>query len=159
VNERYIFVIAALVAEFCASVIFYAVSPLNPLLSAFPDLISYAGQHAPTALILWLVVLSGAWIYAGPQLTRTRQNMSTKLKFLTSLGLVGVFIDGFVSLYQFESSSETMTRSVSDVAIAAALAERAAIYVVSFSAVALISFLIGRNRKPVITPPPRFGRE
>ena len=157
-NERYIFVIAALVAECVTSLIFYAASPDNPLCVAFADLPNYFGQHAPLAFILWLLLLGGSWVYYGPSILRPRQNLSTKLSFLAKLTAVGLVIDNLVSLFLLENSPEVVIHSASTTAIVSGFAERTLLYVATFSIVVLFGFLIGRRQKPVVTPPPRFGR-
>ncbi len=158
-NERYTFVIAALVADLGASVLLYEIAPANPLCAVSPDLLSYAGQHISFACILWLLVLTGAWLYSGSQLVRIRQNLSTKLTLLVKLGVAGILIDNAVSIYLLSSALQGSPGTASASAVAPALAGRSILYVIGFSAVVLISFLISRNRKPIVTPPPRFGRE
>ena len=110
-SERHTFVISALAAECGASVAFYALFPTNPICVAFSNLLNYAGQHAPLALLLWLISLAGAWIFYGSKLLRPRQNLSTKVSFLIKLGITGVIIDNIVSLYQFEDSVDSRLKS------------------------------------------------
>jgi hypothetical protein len=158
-NERYVFVIAAFVAELSASSLFFAANPSSPLSAAAMGLLPYAVQHLSMAVVIWLLLGVGVWIYNGSQHLRLRQSPSSKLSFLAKLGLAGVFIDNAVSIYQLEDSSEAITRSASTAATLGDLAERTFFYGIGFSAVVGVSFLIGSRRRPTVTPPPRFGRE
>ena len=157
-NERIIFMSAALLAEMSAATIFSLILPNNPLCAATLDRANYVGWHTTAAISLWLLVLAGAWLVLGGQLFRSRQHQGTKLKFLASLCFAGVVIDLVVSLYQYEGSRDTMPWSTSTGQILAGLAVQAALYVGSFAIVVASSFLFRRERHDAMTPPPRFGR-
>ncbi len=104
-NERTTFPMAVAVAELSASVLTYFYSPTGPLCAGFANLLSYAGQHGSLAVLLWLLAFGAAWLIGGKPLVRPRQNLSTKLRLLTWIGLTGIVIDNAVSLYQFESQA------------------------------------------------------
>lgn len=158
-NERIIFISAALLAEMSAATVFSLLLPNNPLCALTPDRANYVGWHTTAAISVWLLVLAAAWLVLGGQLFRTRQHHGTKLKFLGSLCSAGVVIDMVVSLYQFEGSQDSMPWKTSTGQILAGLGVQAALYVVSFAAVVAGSFLFRRERHDAMTPPPRFGRD
>ena len=158
VNERYIFVFAALVAELGASVAFYLISPNNPLCANVAGLPNYLDRHAAFDILFWIPALGGIWILNGPQLLRLRQKFSTKLFFLANLALVGVMLDNLVSLYVFETFPAGPVGIVSTSGLIAALAERTVLYLLFFSGAVLVGFLVTHKRRSVVTPPPRFGR-
>jgi hypothetical protein len=92
-------------------------------------------------------------------LVRPRQNLSTKLRLMASLGGTGVVIDNAVSLYQFADSSAVARASVPTSALMLGLTGRTLIYGIVFAAVVGLGCLIGSMQRSTVTPPPRFGRE
>jgi len=160
VNERITFIVAALAGDLTASAVLYLFFPLSPLCTSSPSLLNYAGQHAPLAVIIWLVIWTGAWLMMGPRATRPRQNLSTKLKLLAGLGVVGIVIDNAVSLFQYiNGASETITGGGPSRTAVFGFAARTVIYAISFATVVALSYLISLTRKSTVTPPPNFGRE
>ena len=158
-NERITFIVAALAGDLIASVVVYHYAPLSPLCVNFPNLMNYAGQHAPLAVVAWLVICSGAWLLMGPLAMRPRQNLSTKIQLLAGLGVVGIAIDNAVSLFQYMNNApETMAGGLAQ-SVAFGFVVRTVIYAISFAVVVLFSYLISLSQRPSTTPPPDFGRE
>ena len=157
-NERITFVGAALIGDLGASTLVYLMAPSGPLCARFLTLPSYAGQHGSLTTIAWLLVWTGAWLTMGPRAMRPRLNLSTKIRLLATLGVVGLGIDNAVSMVQqYISAPEPADRWWSW-SVLPGLAERTLIYAVGFAGVVLLSYLISRTRKPIETPPPPFGR-
>lgn len=159
-NERIAFVVAALAGEFAASAVIYLYAPLSPLCVSFPSLMNYAGQHAPLAVIVWLVIGTGAWLLMGPLAMRPRQNLSTKLRLLAWLGVLGIAIDNAISLFQYiNNAPETMANGGLSRSVAFGFVVRTVVYAISFAAVVLLSYFISITTKSTMTPPPDFDRE
>lgn len=158
-NERITFLTAAATAELVASPLTWILSPTGPLCAGSPNLMTYAVQHGLLSAILWLLTFAAAWLYAGSRLVRPRQNLSTKLRLMASLGGTGVVIDNAVSLYQFADSSAVARASVPTSALMLGLTGRTLIYGIVFAAVVGLGCLIGSMQRSTVTPPPRFGRE
>ena len=158
-NERITFIVAALAGDLIASAAVYHYAPLSPLCVSFPSLLNYAGQHAPLAMIAWLVICGGAWLLMGPLAMRPRQNVSTKIQLLAWLGVAGIAIDNAVSLFQYiNNAPETMTGGGLARSVAFGFAARTVIYAISFAAVVVISYWISLTQESTVTPPPDFGR-
>jgi hypothetical protein len=158
-NERITFVVAALIGDLGASILVYLIAPSGPLCARFPSLLSYAGQHGSLAAITWLVVWTGTWLTMGPRAMRPRQNLSTKIGLLITLGVVGLVIDNAVSVSQQYISAPEPADSWWSWSVPPGLAERTLIYAIAFAGVVLLSYLFSRTQKPNETPPPPFGRE
>src|SRR6202790_3113954 len=92
-NERIIFLVAAISAELTTSVLFHMAFPAGPFAVGFPQILPYVGEHGTLALAFWVAVLAFGWVTQGSRLSRSRQNLSTKLWLLGWLGLAGVLIE------------------------------------------------------------------
>jgi len=158
-NERNTFVAAAIVADLVTSVVYYSASPTSALCAASPGLLSYVGQQVSIVTVLWLLVLTAAWLALGQRLIRPRQNFSTKLRVLGWLGMVGLVIEAIVSVYLFSNASDALTSRIAISSIAVELLIRSALYAGIFAVTVLVGYQIGRTQKSTLTPPPRFGRE
>ena len=158
-DERITFIVASVAAEISASVLFYLCFPASPLTAASPDLLSYAGQHGALAITVWALLLAGAWFALGQQLTRLRQNLSSKLGVLLRLGMIGILITGAVSLYQLSAAPDPVNARVTSGPMILSLLVQTVIYAGTFAGLVFVAYVVGRTRKPLVTPPPRFGRE
>ncbi len=158
-NERITFIVAALVGDLSASIFVYLVAPSGPLCAAFPGLLNYGGQHVSFAVIVWLAVWAAAWLTMGPRVMRLRQNLSTKIRLLVTLGVTGMVIDNAVSIFQQYINASVLANGWWSSSMFVGLVERTLIYAISFAGVVVLSHLISRTRKSAETPPPKFGRE
>ncbi len=159
-NERITFVVAALVGDSVASLALSFYAPLNPLCIGFPNSVNYLAQHAPLAVIVWLVLATGVWVLMGPLAMRRRQNLSTKISLLTWLGVAGVVIDNAVSLGQYISNRpEVITGGWLTRSVFVGFAARTVFYAVGFGVVVVASYMLSLTRRSTVTPPPSFGRE
>jgi hypothetical protein len=159
VNERITFIVAALVGDLSASIFVYLIAPSGSLCVGFPGLLNYAGQHISIAMIVWLAVWTAAWLTMGPRVMRLRQNLSTKIRLLVTLGVTGMAIDNAVSIFQQYINAPVLASGWWSSSMFVGLVERTVIYAVSFAGVVLLSYLITRTQKSTETPPPKFGRE
>jgi len=92
-----------------------------------------------------------------PRIWRRRQNESTKVRVLTWIGLVGLAIDGLVSVYLVIQSGEGSGGGRRVMALHIGL--RMVMYAVGFAGVVVAArWFGGRRSPPAVTPPPRFGR-
>jgi hypothetical protein len=158
-NERITFLVSAISAELTTSVLFHMAFPAGPLAVGFPGILTYVGEHGTLALAFWVAVLAFGWVTQGSRLSRSRQNLSTKLWLLGWLGLAGVLIDNTSSYFLFSTSAEPIVSLTAPSALVLALVERSLIYVSIFGIAVLVCYLISRNQRPTDTPPPRFKRE
>ena len=158
-NERITFIVAALVGDLSASIFIYLIAPMGPLCVGFPGLLNYAGEHTSMAVIVWLAVWTAAWLTMGPRVMRLRQNFSTKIRLLVTLGVAGMVIDNAVSLFQQYINAPVLANGWWSSSMFVGLVERTLTYAISFAVVVLLSYLISRTRKSTETPPPGFGRE
>jgi hypothetical protein len=158
-NDRITFLAATVTAGLITSVLPCLFSPSSPLCAGAPGLLNYAGDHFFLTVALWIAVFAAGWLVAGPRLVRPRQNLSTKLRLLTWLGVGGILIDNTVSLYQFQNSPAASMVRLPSSSLLPGLAGRSLLYATIFAAVAGLSCLIAVRQKPTVTPPPRFGRE
>jgi hypothetical protein len=159
VNERLVFLLSVSVAEFGTSAIFYLLLPESPLTRRYTELFAYLAAHALPSLGVWalLVSLSAALM---PKLWRRRQNRATKLALFARVGLLGLAIDLFGSLYLWiRATDDGIAEQGSPVT---SFLIRAGLYVLIFAAVVGLADQVAawhaRRNPPAVTPPPRFGR-
>jgi hypothetical protein len=119
-------------------------------------LTSYAGSHFFLSVGLWVLVFLAAWLFAGSRLIRPRQNLSTKLRLLGWAAVVGIIIDNAVSAYQFVNSADVVLVLTGTLF---GLGGRSLLYASVFAVAVGLCWVIGNRRKPIETPPPRFGRD
>jgi cytochrome c oxidase assembly factor CtaG len=156
VNERLTFPIAVIVGEVFASVGLFLAVPGSPLTSRFDGMLEYAGGHGFAVLVVWVGVVGFVSMLA-PRVWRRRQNESTKVRVLAWVGLVGLAIDGLVSVYLVIRGGEMVVGGRGVMALHMGL--RMVLYGVGFAGVvAGARWLAGRRQPPAVTPPPRFGR-
>jgi hypothetical protein len=156
-NERLSFLVATTAAGISTSVLPCLVFPSSSLCAGATSLLSYAGSHFFLSIGLWILVLGAAWLLAGQRLTRPRQNLSTKLRFLAWCAVIGIVIDSVVSVYQLVNSADVVSVLTQENLVG--LAGRALLYVSAFAVGVGLSRVIGGSHRPAETPPPRFGRE
>lgn len=158
-NERLVFPLSALSAEFGASILLFLLLPDSPLTRHFPRLIGYLEAHALPSLGAWagLILLSAALT---PKLWRRRQNRASKLALLARIGALGLLIDLMGSLYLWlRANEEGMVETGSPVL---SFVLRLGVYAGIFALVVAVSDQVSqwhaRRNPPAATPPPRFGR-
>ena len=154
-NERLTFPVAVLVGEIVASVGLFLVVPGSPLTSRFGGVLDYAGGHGIAVLVVW-GVLVGFTSALAPRIWRRRQNESTKIRVLTWIGVVGLAIDGLVSVYLVIQGGGTVVGGRRLMALHLGL--HMVLYAVGYAAVVMAARWLGGRQKPATTPPPRFGR-
>jgi hypothetical protein len=159
VNERLVFLLSVTAAEFGASALLFLLRPDSPLTRRYLELLAYLAAHAVPSLGIWalLVSLSAALM---PRLWRHRQNRATKIALFARVGLLGLAIDLFGSLYLWVRAANDGI--VEEGAPSGSILLRLGLYVLIFAAVVGLADQIAawhtRRHPPATTPPPRFGR-
>ena len=158
-NERLVFPLSVAVAEFGASAVFFLLLPESPLTRRYPELFAYLAAHAVPSLGVWALLVSLS-VALMPRLWRRRQNRATKLALFARVGLLGLAIDLFGSLYLWvRAADDGIVEQGSPVPF---LLIRLVLYALIFASIVGIADQIAawhaRRNPPAATPPPRFGR-
>ena len=105
-NERIALIVGLLLADVGASVALFRVRPSGALCGRFPNLVTYAGQHLLTTIVIWTVVLLLLWFAAPKDLFRRRHRESAKLRVLMQSLIIGIAADVLASLYQLWADAD-----------------------------------------------------
>ncbi len=158
-NERLVFLLSVLAAEFGTSAVFFVSRSESPLTRPYPELVAYLAAHAAPSLGAW-ALLAGLSAILMPKLWRRRQNRSTKLTLFARVGLLGLAVDLIGSLYLWMgAANDGVVEPASPVT---SFLVRLGLYALIFASVVGLSDQIAawyaRRNPPATTPPPRFGR-
>ena len=105
-NERIALIVGLLLADVGASVALFKVRPSGALCGRYPNLVTYAGQHLLTTIVIWTVVLLLMWFAASKDLFRRRHRESAKVRVLMQCLIIGIAVDALASLYQLWADTD-----------------------------------------------------
>jgi hypothetical protein len=160
VNERWTVLFALLGAELGGTMALLVAAPESAGAAGFTSVLDVLVPHAGVVAAVWGGVAGMTWVLA-PKLWRIRQELSSKLRLLGWVCVLGLLADNLVSLYLYlqpvEGVVDHSVRSAGSLAVALLL--RTVGGLIFFWLVVLVHVRVDRRRVPQVTPPPKFGRD